>query len=228
MLPLGYHDLDEKQTGRRLDEGPGESSSSRQPQTALEHYEKAVEREGQGSLGDSLNLYRKAFRMDSNVDKKYKSKHFPPSAFVKPSPQNPNPSNASATVPNTAHHSLPVLPPTVAELISAFSGLAIEGEAAPTDLSPAPPCPISKIPEEILTQIMLYAAVTDIATLSRLALVCKRLAFLVLTEDSIWKKTVHGHEFGFPAMHYRYACTLSGEVDHTLEDVVDESPMVRH
>jgi F-box protein 9 len=36
---------------------------SREPRSALEHYERAVEREAQGNLGDSLNLYRKAFRV---------------------------------------------------------------------------------------------------------------------------------------------------------------------
>lgn len=41
-------------------------SASNEPQSALEHYEKAVERENQGSLGDSLNLYRKAFRVGFN------------------------------------------------------------------------------------------------------------------------------------------------------------------
>jgi len=45
--------------------GAGESSKtgSREPRSALEHYEKAVERESQGSLGDSLDLYRKAFKV---------------------------------------------------------------------------------------------------------------------------------------------------------------------
>lgn len=38
-------------------------SSSKEPVSALEHYEKAVEREAAGSLGDSLRLYRKAFRV---------------------------------------------------------------------------------------------------------------------------------------------------------------------
>lgn len=35
----------------------------REPVTALEHYERAVEKEDQGSLGDSLQLYRRAFRV---------------------------------------------------------------------------------------------------------------------------------------------------------------------
>jgi len=34
-----------------------------EPVSALDHYEKAVEREVAGKLGDSLNLYRKAFRV---------------------------------------------------------------------------------------------------------------------------------------------------------------------
>jgi len=38
-------------------------TATREPVSALEHYEKAVERETQGNLGDSLKLYRKAFRV---------------------------------------------------------------------------------------------------------------------------------------------------------------------
>ena len=34
-----------------------------EPVSALDHYEAAVEKESQGSLGDSLRLYRKAFRV---------------------------------------------------------------------------------------------------------------------------------------------------------------------
>lgn len=48
-------------------ERSGSKSGSREPRSALEHYEKAVEREAQGSLGDSLDLYRKAFKVDFHV-----------------------------------------------------------------------------------------------------------------------------------------------------------------
>jgi F-box protein 9 len=40
-----------------------EDEVEREPVSALEHYEKAVERELAGKLGDSLSLYRKAFRV---------------------------------------------------------------------------------------------------------------------------------------------------------------------
>lgn len=42
---------------------PGGGDSA--PESALRYYERAVERENQGSLGDSIGLYRKAFRVGS-------------------------------------------------------------------------------------------------------------------------------------------------------------------
>lgn len=35
----------------------------REPSSAVEHFEKAVQKEQEGSLGDSLQLYRKAYRV---------------------------------------------------------------------------------------------------------------------------------------------------------------------
>lgn len=61
-----YHDLPDKEAELRLnaaEQGLVRGSSAKEPKSALEHYEKAVERETQGSLGDSLKLYRKAFKV---------------------------------------------------------------------------------------------------------------------------------------------------------------------
>jgi F-box protein 9 len=66
LEPRSYHDLEEKELGRKIgDESFGTSSSSAksEPKTALEHYERAVEKEEQGNLGDSMALYRKAFKV---------------------------------------------------------------------------------------------------------------------------------------------------------------------
>lgn len=46
-----------------LDGGLPKAAEQREPASALEHYEKAVEKEVAGNLGDSLRLYRKAFRV---------------------------------------------------------------------------------------------------------------------------------------------------------------------
>ena len=59
-----YQHLGEKQHGRRLDE-TSPPLVTNEPSSALEHYEKAVEKEDQGSLGDSVGLYRKAFKVSA-------------------------------------------------------------------------------------------------------------------------------------------------------------------
>lgn len=68
LEPRSFHDLEDKE--RLLKVGPdgkrGEASTSG-PVSALDHYEKAVERESAGSLGDSVSLYRKAFKVSSDI-----------------------------------------------------------------------------------------------------------------------------------------------------------------
>lgn len=161
----------------------------------------------------------------------YKAKHFPPSYFKKlkaqqaaasasasasapapaPKPQDPNPSNAPDTVPNAAHHSLHGLSSSLQTLISEYSKTSILGQPAPTDLSPAPPCPIASLPEEILVEILEQLAVQDVASFVRLSQVCKRLAYLVTTEERVWKRLALGNEYGFAAMHYTWTCGIGGK-----------------
>ncbi|KAF4556312.1 F-box-like domain-containing protein 3 [Elsinoe fawcettii] len=208
-----FHDLPDKEDALKLgaaDKGLIRPTSSTEPVTALEHYEQAVDNETAGKLGESLKLYRKAFRLDDNVHEKYKNKHFPPSAFASKKPQ-PNPSNASATVPNPAHHSLHGLPPTVTQLIEEFATLAIPGAEPPTDASPAPPCPISELPEEIVTQILYHVGRMNIGAFSRLALVCKKFAYLIMTEEQIWKAVTLSNDQGFGNMHYKFARDVFGK-----------------
>ncbi|KAL8705392.1 MAG: hypothetical protein Q9225_008029, partial [Loekoesia sp. 1 TL-2023] len=217
-----YHELEDKEDARRLVvEGSGHHPSTqslKEPKSALEHYEKAIEREDQGNLGDSLKLYRQAFRLDADVDRVYKNKHFPPSNS-KIKPTDPNPSNAPATVPNTAHHSLDgPLYASTAQLIASFSDLSISAAPPPTEGSQSPPCPIAGIPLEILIDILLKTAIIDIASFARLSLVCKRFAYLVAAEDRIWERICYGHEYGFAAMHYTWATSITGQpLPTTLE-----------
>ncbi|KAL8735886.1 MAG: hypothetical protein Q9181_002635 [Wetmoreana brouardii] len=217
-----YHDLDNKDDARRLgsqgiDIQPS-NHTSEEPKSALEHYEKAVEREDQGNLGDSLNLYRRAFRLDADVDRIYKNKHFPPSSTTR-KPTDPNPSNAPVTVPNTAHHSLHGRSSSTSDQPSAsFFSSSIATAPPLIEGSPPPPCPIAGIPSETLIQILQDIAIADIASFVRLSLVCKRFAYLVATEDRIWEHICQGREYGFAAMHYRWTSTVDGHpLPTTLE-----------
>jgi hypothetical protein len=68
--PQGFSGLDGASNLEQNAEG-SQTRDGKEPQSALEHYEKAVERETQGSLGDSLALYRKAFRVRAGIPLPY-------------------------------------------------------------------------------------------------------------------------------------------------------------
>lgn len=211
---------------RDTDEDDFGGASSKEPNSALEHYEKAVEKESQGSLGDSLSHYRKAYRLDAKVDQSYRAKHFP----AKSKPVNPNPSNAPVTVPSTAHHSSkePEEPGeqrvlTTSELISSFADapiLAIE-PIIPGDRPP--PCPMQKLPTEVLLELLQHVAVRDPAILARVSRVCKRMAYHVCTENTIWRRVALGHEFGLASQRYSFSTDVQGRqaIFRALEDDED-------
>lgn len=166
--------------------------------------------------------------MDHRVDLKYKNKHFPAPLVAKPGVGKSgqvNPSNATPTVPNPAHHPLEGQPQTMKELIASFSGLAIQPAGPEIEGTPAPPCPISELPDEILVHILRDVAVLDIASFVRLARVCKRLAYLVATEDQIWRRVCLGSEFGFGGMHYRWQTSVAwGPLDPEEDEATERGP----
>ncbi len=198
--------LDEPEPGRagdghRLDNeskgGLVVKGKDKEPQSAIDFYEEAVEKETSGKLGDSLQLYRKAFRMDSRVDQIYKNKHFASAWHAKPPPPPPPPPSASAsasppgapvTVPNTAHYSLEGPALSLPDLVASFAGMAIQGSPPEVEGVAPPPCPLAELPDEILVHILRDVAVADVGDFVRLSRVCRRLAYLVATEDQIWRR----------------------------------------
>lgn len=181
-------------------------TAPKEPESALEHYEKAAEREAQGNLGDSLTHYRKAFRIDDRVDLKYKNKHFPPSAAPKPTTST-HPSSTTP-LPANSQPSSAALP--TQDLLSSFSSLHITPAPPPIEGAPEPPCPIASLPQEILIHILTDLALLDPASFLRTAQTCKCLAYLIATEDQIWKRLCWGHEVGFGGMHYNWQLEVSG------------------
>ena len=66
LAPKPYHDLPNKEEALKLGAEGQEHERAKlfqEPSSALEHYEKAVEKETHGQLGDSLKHYRKAFKV---------------------------------------------------------------------------------------------------------------------------------------------------------------------
>ncbi|PWY68653.1 hypothetical protein BO70DRAFT_366026 [Aspergillus heteromorphus CBS 117.55] len=183
-----------------------------EPKSALEHFERAVEKEAEGNLGDSLQLYRKAYRLDSAVDKTYRDKHFA-WAWKKPA-QAPAPS-AGASVTGQQPTDEPTILPTP-ELIASFAHLPISPAEPIIENTPPPPCPIANVPSEVLAEILSHVALIDPASFCRMALVCKRLAYHFAHEQRIWKRLCQGSEFGFKAMQYSFACDIHGLPEYTL------------
>jgi len=150
--------------------------------------------------------------MDDSVHERYKNKHFPPSSFKAKTHQ------TTSTTEQGAATNAPTIPVTISELLEDFSRLSIPGADPPTDLSPPPPCPIAGLPEEIVVSIVQHVAIADVATLSRLSRVCKRFAYLVMTEEQVWRRIAEGSESGFGAMIYDYTCDLEGRPRTDDED----------
>jgi F-box protein 9 len=165
------------------------------------------------------------------VHEAYKRKHFPPSSFPPAKATASSSSNAgsrSDQQPQHAPTSEP-LPSTLKQLLEEFSTLRIEPVEPPTSASPPEKCPIAALPEEIVTHIISDLAVADVTSLSRLSQVCKRLAFLVLTEESIWKRVAMESSSGFLSMHYDYAVDLHGQpIDEYDDDDDDNTTTTPH
>ena len=201
--------VDATKTTPDIDEDEFSVAESRaEPTSALEHYERAVEKESQGSLGDSLAHYRKAYKLDFKVDQSYRKKHFP----TRSKPENPNPSNAPVTVPNPAHHSSkePTKQLSFDELIQSFAQLPILGAEPLIEGDIPPPCPMKALPYEVLLELLFQIASMDPAVFCRLSLVCKKLAYHVHTDNSVWKRIACGEEFGIPSQSYRFATDIHG------------------
>jgi F-box protein 9 len=196
-------------------------ASTREPKSALEHYERAVEKESQGSLGDSLSHYRKAYKLDAKVDQSYKNKHFPAKSKAT---TNTNSSNASTSVPPTAHHSSKEVPEnlTTLQLIETYANEQILGAPPIIEGDRPPPCGISKLPAEVLLELLKHVAIRDPAMLMRLSLVCKRLAYHVYTDNSVWKRVALGPEFGLAGQKYNFATDLQGR--EAIFQQMDDDP----
>ncbi|KAJ4266186.1 hypothetical protein NW762_004167 [Fusarium torreyae] len=178
--------------------------------SALDHFEEAMHKEGQGNMGDSLKLYRKAYRLDNGVDRRYREKHFPQKSA--PRPVSPTATRAPATEASAPEASQPPKPEPeveakplpIGELIASFAGLKIEPAPPPIEGMPEPPCPLADLPDEILIHILRDVAITDVGDFARLSRVCKRLAYLVASEQRIWRRVALGSEVGFSTQLYRF------------------------
>ncbi|KAK2766255.1 hypothetical protein FQN54_007772 [Arachnomyces sp. PD_36] len=189
-------------------EKPADNPSDR-ALSALETFEMAAEKEAQGSMGDSLKLYRQAYRLDSSVDKTYRKVHHPGKAG----------SRLSGTVTSVPKPKVdpsgedPTVIPT-ADLIASFAVLAIPPAEPTIEGDPPPPCPIAQLPSEVIVEIFHHIPLVDPAMVCRVSMVCKRFAYHATHEHGMWKRLCLGREFGFAGQHYSFTCDLEHNPIH--------------
>lgn len=74
---------------------------------------------------------------------------------------------------------------------------------------------MAALPSELLAYILSDLAALDPGAFAAAALICKRFAYLVATEQRIWRRIALSPDHGFPAMHYRFNRTVEwGELDN--------------
>lgn len=69
FIPQRAFDDPQAAEGHRLTDPPSQSSGDTGPVSALDHFEEAMEKEAQGNMGDSLLLYRRAYRVSLSLEK---------------------------------------------------------------------------------------------------------------------------------------------------------------
>lgn len=152
-------------------------------------------------------------QLDHGVDKRYREKHFPKSHPWHPKGPKPPPAPEPSSTAPAQPAPQPAVeeadkPLSINELLLSFSTLTIEPTPAPVEGMPAPPSPISNLPDEILSQILREVAVLNVADFARMSLVCKRLAWLVSSEQSVWRRVCLGEEVGFKAMWHHWGTEI--------------------
>ncbi|KAI8084144.1 uncharacterized protein B0P05DRAFT_636303 [Gilbertella persicaria] len=156
-----------------------------EPITAMDHYVLAVDNERQGKLGKALDSYRRAFKLDPDIDYAYK-KHYQKEILpkIQATQDQPSTEDFKHMMPLNKEYVAP--PPTskdpLTDLIEQFLN---------EDLTYIPrldykPVSIAKLPSEIMLNVLKILALHSVSSISYFATVCKKF-FLYTRDPSIWQ-----------------------------------------
>ncbi|KAI9311287.1 hypothetical protein BX666DRAFT_1868275 [Dichotomocladium elegans] len=196
---------DESDEAEAMDQAPKEES-------AMDLYIAAVDSEREGRLGEALASYRRAFRMDPDIDHAYKrhyQTHIAP-IFKSTSSTAANASAVSGVAKKNKaeddifRHIVPigneyVAPPAtrkdpLEDLILEFSKQSIEYRPF-IDYKPVH---VAKLPSEIMLHVLQHLVLHSVSTVANFSLVCKKF-FLLTREPALWRFGCE-HAFRSPYM----------------------------
>ncbi|KAI7862933.1 hypothetical protein BDF14DRAFT_1848978 [Spinellus fusiger] len=165
----------------------------------MDYYTAATDCERQGQIGKALELYRRAFKLNPNIDFDYKhSIH--------------SSSSEQQRQDLTSHHEAPfrhIVPiGNEYQTLSAtrkdpLEDLILQFQQEPTPYIPAvdyKPILIAKLPGEVFQHILRHLLVQSLSSVASVALVCKNF-FLLTRSYSLWRFACE-HAFQLPGMTY--------------------------
>ncbi|KAI8335127.1 hypothetical protein BC941DRAFT_431310 [Chlamydoabsidia padenii] len=184
------------------DEPVEEEEEEEEPVTALGLYSKAVDHERQGQLGKALFYYRRAFRLNGDIDHDYKQ-HYQSNILAELEKEEEEFKKRGGSsgdhggegsdrifrhiIPMGIEYEQPAIQSSswqdpLASLIEEFS-------EQDTDFMPAldyKPVLIAKLPNEIILTILKHLFLKSLSSSAKVALVCKRF-FLLTRSPTIWR-----------------------------------------
>ncbi|KAI9278995.1 hypothetical protein BDA99DRAFT_567594 [Phascolomyces articulosus] len=196
-----------------------EKEEDNEPKTAMDYYIIAVDNERQGKLGQALASYRRAFKLDPDVDYHYKrhyQKHIAPTFSNTTAPSSTTVPGTTSTATTVAavndkkeatqefRHLVPVgneyITPSgtrkdpLEDLIEAFTNDPVPYLAAVE----YKPVHVARIPSEILLHVLRHLILRSVSSVAQFALVCKNF-FLLTRAPSLWRFASE-HAFKSPYM----------------------------
>ncbi|KAI8983529.1 hypothetical protein BDB01DRAFT_897115 [Pilobolus umbonatus] len=170
-----------------LEEKTGTISMETKEKDAMDYYIMAVDNERQGKLGKALDGYRRAFKLNPDIDFLYKT-HFQANILPTIESEPHQPKNES----DGFKHIVPIGNEYIAPYSKRADPLAdLIDQFLKEDTSYIPhldykPVAIAKLPCEIMLHILKLLTLYSVSTLPYFALVCKRF-FLLSRDPSIWQ-----------------------------------------
>ncbi|KAI8379390.1 uncharacterized protein BYT42DRAFT_495985 [Radiomyces spectabilis] len=175
--------------------------------TAMDHYVDAVENERQGKLGKALDSYRRAFKLDPDIDFVYK-REFQQQQLASTSQtvqrRTSVQEDGHEAPDDTFRHIIPISNEYVAP--SALRKDPLEGliqQLSEEDLQYIPavdykPVLIAKLPSEIMQLILRRLILRSVSSIAKFAVVCKKF-FLLTRSPSLWRFLCE-HAFRIPGI----------------------------
>ncbi|RCK58741.1 F-box protein HRT3 [Candida viswanathii] len=184
------------------DVSPSSEKLSPLDEKAISLFQQAVEREAQGLMSDAVDLYRKAFRMNDQVDKLYRSVHLPKAIQKLKAERGDNylqkvdehqVSQIDVDKLIAGFHNVDASPPDPLHggsegdhnaVTIKFSNLNLKQETVFSN----PVSPLIHLPNEVWVHIMEILLHTSPVSWMNLSISCKKFAFLGLGQPTLWRQ----------------------------------------